>query len=121
MNDYIWKLDVEYPESALHPEGVHFYGGSLKSDWAPRGWTPDDEYIIRFGTERFVWPVVRRFYLSRSSAVDRAFCWSTTDVESGYYVREQSNSRNATSSARSALFEEMQHESPIAPQGWPMD
>lgn len=72
MKDYIWKLDVEYPESALHPEGVQFFGGTLKSDWAPRGWTPDDEYIIRFGTERFIWPAVRRFYLSRSSAVDRA-------------------------------------------------
>ncbi|MDF3308764.1 hypothetical protein P3H15_27475 [Rhodococcus sp. T2V] len=71
--DYIWKLDVEYPADALHGLDSPFgLVGNLRSDWAPRGWEPDDEYIDRFKTERFVWPAVRKYYLSRSCAVDRA-------------------------------------------------
>lgn len=71
-NDYVWKLDVEYPEDALHPEGSGWFSGQLRADWQPAGWDPDSDYIERFQTERFIWPAVRRFYLSRSAAVDRA-------------------------------------------------
>lgn len=74
MNGYVWKLDVEYPEDALFPEGMEpsWFAGSKRADWTPKGWDPDEEYIERFGTDRFIWPSVRRFYLSRSAAVDRA-------------------------------------------------
>lgn len=68
----VWKLDVEYPVDAKFPDDVPFFAGHLRSDWSPRGWDPDDEYIERFKTERFVWPAVRKYYLSRSAAVDRA-------------------------------------------------
>ena len=74
MNEYVWKLDVEYPEGALFPEDFEhsFYAGRPRGDWKPEGWEPDDEYIQRFNTTRFIWPTVRRFYLSRTAAVDRA-------------------------------------------------
>ena len=70
MPDQIWKLDVAYPESAYHDH--EWMGHQLNPDWEPRNWTPSEEYIAQFKTERFIWPAVRRFYLSRSSAVDRA-------------------------------------------------
>lgn len=73
MNDYVWKLDVEYPESSHHPEDADIWrAGRPRGDWTPAGWEPDEEYIERFQTKRFIWPTVRRFYLSRSAAVERA-------------------------------------------------
>ncbi|NKV10902.1 hypothetical protein GS909_07890 [Rhodococcus hoagii] len=73
MTDYVWKLEIEYPEGAVYPDDApEWYAGCLRSDWAPKGWDPDDDYIDRFQTERFIWPTVRKFYLSRSAAVDRA-------------------------------------------------
>lgn len=57
MNEFVWKLEVEYPEGP---------------NYAPPNWEPDDEYIDRFGTDQFWWPTVRRCYLSRSAAVNRA-------------------------------------------------
>lgn len=70
MRDYVWQLDVEYPKDAYydHP----FLGHILDPDWKPKGWEPDGEYESRFGTEQFIWPVVRRFYVTRSVAVNRA-------------------------------------------------
>lgn len=68
--DYVWQLDVEYPEAAYYEN--KWMGRTLNPDWSPPNWEPDDEYVSRFGTEDFVWPAVRRFYLSRSSAVNRA-------------------------------------------------
>jgi hypothetical protein len=70
MPDYIWSLDVTYPEDA-HWENP-WVGRDLNPDWEPANWAPDEEYVAQFKTERFIWPAVRRFYLSRSSAVDRA-------------------------------------------------
>lgn len=70
MRDYVWQLDVEYPTEAYYEH--KYMGHILNPDWSPKGWDPDEEYVSRFGTERFVWPTVRRFYLSRSSAVNRA-------------------------------------------------
>lgn len=70
MHYYVWQLDVEYPEEAYYE--YKYIGRTLNPNWAPRNWQADEEYISRFGTEQFVWPAVRRFYLSRSSAVDRA-------------------------------------------------
>ncbi|KHJ74669.1 hypothetical protein [Rhodococcus sp. Chr-9] len=74
MSEYVWKLDVEYPEGALFPEDFKhsFYAGRPRADWKPEGWEPDDEYLERFQTTRFIWPSVRRVYLSRTAAVDRA-------------------------------------------------
>ena len=72
-NDYVWRLDVEYPADALYgDDAAPWYAGCLRADWAPKGWDPSGEYIDRFKTERFIWPTVRKFYLSRSAAVDRA-------------------------------------------------
>ena len=70
MRDYVWQLDVEYPAEAYyeHP----FMGRILDPAWAPANWEANDEYVSRFGSEQFVWPLVRRFYLSRSTAVNRA-------------------------------------------------
>ena len=70
MPDYVWQLEVTYPPEAYydHP----YMGRSLDPNWAPANWEADDAYQYRFGTEKFIWPAVRRFYLSRSSAVDRA-------------------------------------------------
>lgn len=70
MRDYVWRLEVEYPDGAYvdHP----LFGGILDRTWTPPNWSPDEEYISRFDTEEFIWPTVRRFYLSRSSAVNRA-------------------------------------------------
>lgn len=70
MRDYVWQLEVEYPAEAYyeHP----FMGRVLDPTWRPAAWVADDEYVSRFGSEAFVWPSVRRFYLSRSSAVRRA-------------------------------------------------
>lgn len=73
MNDYVWKLDVEYPADCYHPDDAdHWLAGQKRADWTPEGWEPDEEYLERFQTLRFIWPAVRRFYLSRSAAVDRA-------------------------------------------------
>lgn len=74
MSDYVWKLDVEYPEDCCYPEDFEdiWRAGHPRPDWTPEGWEPDDEYIERFQTKRFIWPTVRRFYLSRSGAVERA-------------------------------------------------
>lgn len=72
-NDYVWKLIVEYPREAVHPDDAPaWFAGALRADWMPPGWDPHTEYIERFKTERFIWPTVRKFYLSRSAAVDRA-------------------------------------------------
>lgn len=70
MSDYVWQLDVTYPEGSYreHP----LFGQLMDCSWQPPGWEPDEDYISQFGTGRFVWPAVRRFYLSRSSAVKRA-------------------------------------------------
>lgn len=70
MPDYVWRLEVEYPADAYydHP----FMGSILDPSWKPKNWAADDEYVSRFGTEDFVWPSVRRCYLSRSTAVRRA-------------------------------------------------
>ena len=70
MRDYVWQLKVEYPAEAYyeHP----YMGRTLDPSWEPANWEADDEYQDRFGTEQFIWPSVRRYYLSRSSAVDRA-------------------------------------------------
>ena len=70
MRDYVWQLEVTYPEESYydHP----FMGRTLDPSWTPANWMADEEYVERFGTEDFIWPAVRRFYLSRSSAVDRA-------------------------------------------------
>ncbi|RDI32401.1 hypothetical protein DEU38_103134 [Rhodococcus sp. AG1013] len=80
-NDYVWKLNVEYPLDALHPDDAPWFAGHLRSDWAPPGWDPDGEYIDRFKTERFIWPSVRKFYLSRSAAVDRALLLEHYDAK----------------------------------------
>ena len=70
MRDYVWQLEVEYPDAAYYE---HLYMGRiLNPEWSPANWEADGEYVSRFGTEKFVWPSVRRFYLSRSSAVNRA-------------------------------------------------
>lgn len=66
MNEYVWKLDVEYPEGSQDDEG------RFVDDWEPEGWNPSERYILQYATEEFHWPTVRRFYLSRSAAVDRA-------------------------------------------------
>lgn len=68
MRDYVWQLAVEYPAEAYYEHAP----AVLDPDWKPKGWEPSEEYESRFGTEEFIWPSVRRFYLSRSSAVDRA-------------------------------------------------
>ena len=71
--EYVWKLDVEYPAEAFHPDDAPEYlAGQLRGDWAPANWHPDDEYLARFKTDLFVWPVVKRYYVHRSTAVDRA-------------------------------------------------
>lgn len=73
MKDYVWKLAVEYPSDAVHPDDAGpWFAGRPRGDWQSAGWSPDDEYIERFKTDRFIWPTVRKFYLSRSSAVNRA-------------------------------------------------
>lgn len=73
MNEYVWKLDVEYPEDCYYPEDSEpWFAGMKRGDWKPAGWEPDDEYIERFQTTRFIWPAVRRLYLSRTAAVERA-------------------------------------------------
>jgi hypothetical protein len=68
--DYVWQLEVDYPEDAYyeHP----YMGRTLDPEWTPKTWSPDEDYEAQFGTDLFVWPAVRRFYLSRSSAVSRA-------------------------------------------------
>lgn len=71
MPDYVWQLKVTYPEEAYydHP----YMGRMLDPAWEPLNWSPpEDGYVERFGTEQFIWPAVRKYYLSRSSAVDRA-------------------------------------------------
>jgi hypothetical protein len=70
MRDYVWQLEVEYPTEAYyeHP----YFGRILDPKWSPPGWEASDEYSSRFQTEQFFWPTVRRFYLSRTSAVNRA-------------------------------------------------
>lgn len=68
MKDYVWQLAVEYPAEAYYEHASQV----LDPDWKPKGWEPNEEYESRFGTEQFIWPAVRRFYLSRSSAVNRA-------------------------------------------------
>lgn len=70
MPDYVWRLDVKYPEEAYCEH--KYMGRILNPRWSPANWAPDSDYISHFGTEQFVWPVVRRFYLSRTSAVNRA-------------------------------------------------
>ena len=70
MRDYVWKLDVEYPADSYYEH--EYLGEVLNPNWSPSNWDPDDEYVSRFGTEQFIWPSVRRYYLSRSCAVDRA-------------------------------------------------
>lgn len=70
MKNRIWRLDVEYPEAAYREHVWH--GRELNPDWEPDNWEPDDDYVRQFKTEQFVWPAVRKYYLSRSSAVDRA-------------------------------------------------
>ncbi len=73
MNEYVWKLDVEYPEESLFLEDAGpWLAGRRCADWTPKGWEPTEEYIERFQTDRFIWPAVRKFYLSRSAAVERA-------------------------------------------------
>lgn len=67
MRDYVWQLAVEYPAEAYYEDSE-----MLNPEWRPANWLADEEYESRFGTEEFIWPSVRRFYLSRSSAVDRA-------------------------------------------------
>ena len=67
MKDYVWRLDVEYPAEAYYD-----HCEVLDPEWRPKGWEPSEEYESRFGTEQFIWPAVRRFYLSRSTAVNRA-------------------------------------------------
>ena len=69
MPDYIWKLQVEYPEDAYHEHP--WIGVQLNPNWEPPNWEPDDEFLQKYG-KRFFWPKVSRYYLSRSSAVDRA-------------------------------------------------
>lgn len=68
--NHIWRLDVTYPESAYREH--EWRGRELDPNWEPRNWEPDDDYVRLFKTEQFVWPAVRKYYLSRSSAVDRA-------------------------------------------------
>lgn len=70
MHYYVWQLAVEYPAEAYYEH--ERIGHLLDPGWAPANWQADDEYVHRFRSEQFVWPAVRRFYLSRSSAVDRA-------------------------------------------------
>lgn len=70
MSDYVWQLEVTYPDEAYwdHP----FMGRTLDTHWSPANWSPTPDYIERFKTEDFFWPKVSRFYLSRTSAVNRA-------------------------------------------------
>ncbi|MGN5238076.1 hypothetical protein [Rhodococcus sp. SJ-3] len=74
MNEYVWKLQVEYPEDCLYPEDHEpgYLAGNQRSDWKPAGWVADEEWIERYGSEDFFWPKVERIYRSRSAAVRRA-------------------------------------------------
>ncbi|MFC9768961.1 hypothetical protein [Rhodococcus jostii] len=71
---YVWSLAVDYPADAYFPDDFEpmWLAGKLRGDWTPAGWHPDEEYVRIFGTEQFVWPSVRKFYLVRSTAVRRA-------------------------------------------------
>lgn len=73
--EFVYALDVVYPPGAIIPTQVDVgfpVVWEFNRDWKPEGWVPDEEYIERFGTIRFIWPIVRRIYASRTSAVDRA-------------------------------------------------
>ncbi|MGC5027057.1 hypothetical protein ACLQ3K_20100 [Tsukamurella sp. DT100] len=70
MNRYVWSLDVTYPEAAYHEH--EWRGHELNPEWEPANWDPYADYLVRFGDTRFRWPAVRKYYLSRSSAVNRA-------------------------------------------------
>lgn len=65
MNEYVWKLDVEYPEGSQDDMGY------FVDDWQPGGWDPEHG-LLKYGSEEFVWPKVRKIYQSRSAAVERA-------------------------------------------------
>lgn len=70
MKDYVWQLAVEFPAEAYSDHPI--MGRVLNSEWTPPNWDASEEYESRFGTDQFIWPSVRRFYLSRTSAVNRA-------------------------------------------------
>lgn len=72
MNDYVWKLDVEYPEEAKYAsERDRELFGDLDPNWKPEGWDPEHG-LLHYGSEEFIWPRVRKVYQSRTSAVRRA-------------------------------------------------
>lgn len=73
MSDYLYRVVIiEYPKGALIPSSYDSDTLYEDPEWEPEGWEPDDEYLERFQTTRFIWPSVRRVYLSRTAAVDRA-------------------------------------------------
>lgn len=75
---YVYRIEVVYPPGAIqevqpHPEEYpEFVIRRFDPNWAPPGWDPDEQYLRRFGTTRFIWPKVRGIYASRTAAAERA-------------------------------------------------
>lgn len=71
---YLYRVEIrKYPEGALefYTDGDESFGYP-DPEWTPEGWTPDDEWVSRFGSTRFFWPSTKREYKSKSSAKARA-------------------------------------------------
>lgn len=66
MREYVWKLDVEYPEGAQDDDG------RFVDDWEPEGWDPSPQYVEQYRTREFYWPKIERIYRTRDAAVRRA-------------------------------------------------
>lgn len=64
--NYLYKLDIDFPEGAMDPTGRPAVG------WRPEGWTAEDETYARFVKDDvFHWPY-QRVYRSYNGAFNRA-------------------------------------------------
>lgn len=70
---YLYRARViAYPEGSHKPH--RFLGEEWQvpvEGWAPPGWVATPEYIERFGTEQFIWPVVGRQFKNRRTVKRR--------------------------------------------------
>lgn len=73
MTDFLYRVQiVEYPEGAMKPSPYCPDFSYPDPVWAPEGWSPDAEWVERFGGRTgaaFFWPkTYGREFKSRSTA-----------------------------------------------------
>lgn len=70
---YLYRVVItKYPDGALnfYEDGGEQFG-YVDPEWRPEGWTPDPEWLDRFG-DKFFWPSTKHEYKSKSAARERA-------------------------------------------------